>query len=119
MNHIELGKKGEDLAVNYLISKGYRVKTRNFRWDRGEVDLICESQNRLKIIEVKTRVSTCFGEPYLAVNRAKQKQIIRVANYYIQENNIDKEVDFDVVSIVLNASKMKIEHIENAFYPML
>jgi len=119
MNHIELGQKGEEIAINYLVSKGYQVKARNFRWNRGEVDLICESQNQLKIIEVKTRVSAYFGAPYLAVNRAKQKQIIRIANYYIQENQIDKEVEFDVVSIVLNSSKMELEHIENAFYPML
>ncbi|MDG1147201.1 MAG: YraN family protein [Crocinitomicaceae bacterium] len=119
MNHIELGQKGEEIAVTYLVSKGYIIKARNFRWNRGEVDLICESQNRLKIVEVKTRTSNYLGEPYLAVNRSKQRQIIRVANYYIQENKIDKEVEFDVVSIVLNATKTKVEHIENAFYPML
>ena len=43
MNHIELGQKGEEIAVTYLVSKGYIIKARNFRWNRGEVDLICES----------------------------------------------------------------------------
>jgi putative endonuclease len=119
MNHIELGQKGEDIAVNYLISKGWEIKSRNFKWRKGEIDIICEAQNRLKIIEVKTRNSNYFGEPFLAVNRAKQRQIIGVTNQYIQANEIDKEVEFDVISIILNESKMKLEHIENAFYPTL
>lgn len=119
MNHIELGQKGEEIAVNYLISKGWKVRSRNFRWKRGEVDIICENHKCLKIVEVKTRFSNYFGEPYLAVNRSKQKQIIAIANHYIQYNMLDMDVEFDVVSIILNQSKMKLEHIENAFYPTL
>ncbi len=119
MDHIELGKKGEDIAARYLTSKGWKVLEQNFKWNRGELDLICKIGTLIKVVEVKTRNSNYFGEPYLAVNRKKQKQIISVANYYVQKNSIDLEVEFDVVSIVLNQSKMKLDHIENAFYPML
>ncbi|MCH2229677.1 MAG: YraN family protein [Crocinitomicaceae bacterium] len=119
MDHIALGKKGEDVAANYLTSKGWVVLERNYKWNRGELDLICSDQSSLKIVEVKTRNSNYFGEPHMAINRKKQRQIISIANQYVQQNNLDLEVEFDVISIVLSQSKMKLEHIENAFYPML
>ncbi|MGB0914504.1 MAG: YraN family protein [Crocinitomicaceae bacterium] len=119
MDHIELGRKGEEIASNYLRTKGWEILSSNYKWNRGEVDLVCKVDSCLKIIEVKTRNSSYFGEPHNAVNRKKQKQIIQVANHYIQENSIDLEVEFDVISIVLNQTKMELEHIENAFYPML
>lgn len=118
MNHIELGQAGEDVAVNYLCTKGYEVIERNYKWKNSEVDIICKKGRCVIVVEVKTRNSTALGEPYISVTRSKQRQIIKVTNHYIIENNIEEDIQFDVVSIILNQHQTKIEHIENAFYPI-
>lgn len=118
MNHIELGQAGEKLAVNHLISKGHKILATNYTFKKSEVDIVSMIDSFLVVTEVKTRNSEALGQPYLAVNRSKQRQIIKVSNHYISENNIDNEVRFDVVSIILNQNRMKLEHIEDAFYPI-
>jgi len=118
MNHIELGKRGEEVAVNHLCTKGYEVVERNYKWKNSEVDIICKKNNLLIVVEVKTRNSLALGEPYLSVTRSKQRQIIKVTNEFIQSNNVSLDVQFDVISIILNQHQMQIEHIENAFYPI-
>ena len=67
------------------------------------------------IIEVKTRQTAEIGEPWEAVTKAKQKIIVQVANNYIQKNNLDIDTRFDIISIVHNSFRTKIEHIEDAF----
>jgi len=117
MNHIELGNKGEQYAVNHLMNNGYTILDTNYRFKHSEIDVICEKDNALIVVEVKTRQTATIGEPYRAVTFAKQRQIIKVTNQYIIKNNIDKEVRLDVISIVLNQFGMRLEHIENAFQP--
>ncbi len=118
MNTAELGIYGENLAVNYLIKKGYRIIERNYRFKKNEVDIICLDNEILVIVEVKTRQTAEIGEPWRAVTRNKQKQIIQVANHYLQYNQIDRETRFDIVSIVHNSYRTDIEYIPDAFYPL-
>lgn len=118
MNHVELGKNGEDLAVNQLIKKKHKILERNYRFGKMELDVISKVDDIVVITEVKTRNSEVFGAPYLSVGKSKQRNIIKVANQYIQSKSIDNEVRFDVISIVLNSSKRVIEHIEGAFCPV-
>jgi putative endonuclease len=115
--HNELGQLGEDLALKHLLEKGYRLLARNFRFKHLEIDLIMQDEDKLVFVEVKTRQTAEIGEPYLAVTRTKQKQIIKVANWYIIENDLHNESRFDIVSIVHNSYRTAIEHIENAFTP--
>lgn len=117
MTHIELGMLGEKMALHFLQKKNYTIHTCNYRYKKNEVDIIAENEGKLIVIEVKTRETAEIGEPYKAVTRSKQRQIINVANHYIIENSIDLETQFDVVSIVHNSYRTKIEHIENAFFP--
>ncbi|MCX6297043.1 MAG: YraN family protein [Bacteroidetes bacterium] len=72
----------------------------------------------LVIAEVKTRKSNYFGEPESFVTKQKQKNLIKAANEYILRNNLDLEVRFDIVSVVLNDISA-VKHIEDAFYPLL
>lgn len=118
MNHIELGQEGERIAVNHLVNKGFDIVDRNYKWKNSEVDIICKKDNVLIVVEVKTRNSIALGEPYLSVTRSKQRQIIKVTNHYIEQKNVQEEIQFDVISIILNQHQTKIEHIENAFYPI-
>lgn len=119
MDHIELGKTGENLAANHLVKQQFNILCRNYRWKKAEIDIICEKEGLLIIVEVKTRATAIFGEPYQAVTRSKQRQLIKATNQYIQENDSELEVRFDVVSIIHNQYRTELEHIEGAFYPLV
>ena len=117
--HNDLGKKGEEIAAAYLEKKGYRILEKNWRQWRNEIDVVAMDGKCLVIIEVKTRQSNFFGEPEIAVTRDKQKSLIRAANDYIRYKNIDCEVRFDILSVIISKTAEKIHHIEDAFYPTL
>lgn len=119
MTHIELGILGEQLAVQFLRKKNVQIRDCNYRYKKGEIDIVAETDELIIVYEVKTRETAEIGEPYKAVTRSKQRQIVKVTDAYIKANNIDKEVQFDVISIVHNSYRTKIEHIEDAFFAML
>ena len=116
--HNELGKKGEDLATQFLIKKGYKILSRNYRFKKLEIDIIAEYKNELIIVEVKTRASRFLAGPEETVTKGKQKSIIKAANQYIIEHEVDLETRFDIISIILNQKETSIEHLEDAFYPL-
>jgi len=117
MSYDLLGKWGEAYALNYLSELGYTLKARNYKFNRMEIDLVLTDHDILVVVEVKTRHSAELGEPWRAVNLAKQKQIIRVANYYTKSIQWPHEVRFDVVSIVHNSNHTDLTHIKDAFSP--
>jgi len=117
MTSQDLGKLGESLAENYLSLKGFQIIDRNVRFKKWEVDLIAEHLGKLIMIEVKSRQTGLIGEPWRAVTRSKQRQIIKVADHYLKQRLIEKEVRFDVVSVIHNTFATQIEHIPDAFYP--
>lgn len=118
MTQQELGVFGEQLAHKFLKEKNYRILTTNFRCGKLEADIVCLADDKLIVVEVKTRHTAEIGEPWRAVTRSKQRQIIKVANHYIVENDIHLETRFDIVSIVHNGYRTDIEHIEDAFSPV-
>ncbi len=117
----ELGAKGEEVAVSYLKSKGYRIVERNYRIRFGEIDIIAEQGDDLVFIEVKTRSGTLFGSPFESVTKQKQKQLSKVALEYISKQGFhDRPARFDVVGIELQkGSEMfqdaAVELLQNAF----
>jgi len=115
----ELGKQGENIAVRYLRSKGYRILEQNWRFGKNEIDIIAEEGEYLVIVEVKTRQTNKFGEPETFVNKQKQRLLIRAANVYINYKNIQKETRFDIIGILLKNNKARIKHLVDAFYPTL
>ncbi len=117
MTHLELGIFGENHARDFLLAKGYRILASNFRCGKLELDLVCEKDNKLVVVEVKTRETAEIGEPWRAVTRTKQKQIIKASNFYIEQHNVQLETQFDVISIVHNSFRTELEHIEDAFSP--
>jgi putative endonuclease len=120
MTHTELGQHGENLAAEHLRQLGYQIIERNFRFKKTEIDNIAlKDETTLIVCEVKTRVTAEIGEPYKAVTRRKQKQIILTADYYVRMKNLLIDIQFDIISIVHNSFRTKIEHIPNAFTPML
>jgi putative endonuclease len=118
MNHIELGQRGEVIALNHLLTKGHQLVETNFKFKKSEIDIVTKNNGLLVVTEVKTRNSTALGAPHSSITRSKQRQIIKVANHFIETRGIEGEVRFDVISIILNKNEMHLEHIEDAFYPL-
>jgi putative endonuclease len=117
--HNELGKKGEEIALEHLRKLGYLILERNWRAGHNELDIIARDKEFLVIVEVKSRQNSHFAEPEEAVGRDKQNALIRAANAYIYKHNINLETRFDIISIVHNAKETRINHIKDAFYPRL
>jgi putative endonuclease len=116
MEKKELGKKGEEIALRFLKKKGYRIIEKNYVCKMGEMDIIAKEKDTLAFIEVKTRTSTTFGPPQLAVNSSKQRQLSKVALYFLKEKGIeDVKARFDVVAILLGPKGEEIELIRDAF----
>ena len=116
MNKRARGTLGEGVAAHYLVKKGYRIVEQNFRFDRGEIDIVADDRGTLVFVEVKARRSKTFGEPEDAVTPKKRKQIRKVAEGYLFTHDIDgRECRFDVVTILYRGDQVEIRHIENAF----
>lgn len=116
MQKKELGKKGEEIALRFLKKNGYRILEKNYVCKMGEMDIIAKEKDTLVFIEVKTRTSTEFGPPQLAVNSRKQKQLSKVALNYLNEKRLkDVKARFDVVAILLRQKGEEIELIRDAF----
>lgn len=114
--HNELGKKGEQLAVDFLIENNYSIVERNYRFEKAEVDIIAKKEDILAIVEVKTRSTTDFGNPQDFVKPKQIKNLVKAVNEYVTINDLNAEVRFDIIAIVKEKGNFNIEHLENAFY---
>lgn len=114
--HNDFGKKAEELAVTYLKENGYKILVTNFRFQKAEIDIIAEKNNIITIIEVKARSTDAFILPYEAINKKKIKLIVLAANNYLETMNLNKEVQFDIISILPDQnSNLIINHLKSAF----
>ena len=114
--HNELGEKGEQLAVDFLIKNGYTIRDKNWRYQKAEVDIIAEKDGILAAIEVKTRSTTDFGNPQDFVNQKKIKLLVAAIDEYVTSKDLDVEVRFDIIAIVKEDATFNLEHLEDAFY---
>lgn len=119
LSTVEIGKNGEDLAVEYLVNKGYKILERNWRSGHKEIDIIAMDGDTLVVVEVKYRKSLDFGDPDIAVGVMKQRMLIYAAEAYLNYRNLDVEVRFDILSMVITPQGENIEHIEDAFVPVI
>lgn len=116
-HHNELGKKGEQIAMEYLRQNNYKLLEVNWRHEKEEVDIIAMDGGELVIVEVKTRSTDYFGDPEEAVNAAKENHLITAAEAYLDEKELDLDVRYDIISIILKHNNPEIRHIEDAFFP--
>jgi len=112
--HNELGKKGEKLAIDFLLKNGYKILETNYRFLKAEVDIIAQKNEVLAVVEVKTRSSDYFGNPQDFVNPKKIKLLLSAIDHYVIEKDLDVEVRFDIIAII-HQKTIKIEHLEDAF----
>ncbi len=115
--HNELGVKGEITALEFLQKKGYTILEINWHFNHAEVDIIAKQNNTIVFVEVKTRSTDHFGYPESSVDIAKQKNLALAAEEYLDRNNIEMDVRFDIISIVMKNGKPDIYHLEDAFFP--
>lgn len=116
MQNKQIGFVGEQLASEYLLKNKFQIIERNYfsRW--GELDIIAEKNNILVFVEVKTRKSNEYGNPYEAVQYFKIKHILRTIKHYILSLNLyQKKCRLDVISVELNSNNTlnKLRHYEN------
>jgi len=111
----EIGRKGELLAAEYLINRGYQIIQKNFRKNRKEIDIIAQINNTIVFVEVKTRLSERFGPPEDSIDDRKIENILDCANDYIQETLWKGEIRFDIIT-VKSSDWSILNHIQDAFY---
>ncbi len=115
--HNETGKKGEDLAADFLQNEGFQILERNWKNRFEEIDIIAIENDLLVIVEVKTRSSIAFGKPEESVGLRKQRLLVNAAEAYIKKYNSERETRFDIISVVTNGTGANIQHIRHAFSP--
>jgi putative endonuclease len=115
-DHNELGKLGEQKAVDFLHAKGYQIVDRNWYFHHKEVDIIAFDGQVLVIVEVRTRTSSLVVHPRESISPLKVRYLVLAADAYVRYNKIDNRIRFDIVTCLpANGTHWKIEHIEGAF----
>lgn len=114
--HNDLGKIGEDLAVDYLQKNGYEILETNWTFQKAEVDIIAQKDNILAIVEVKTRSSLDFGLPQDFVKPKKIQLLVKAVNEYVISKNLDIDVRFDIIAVHKEGQSFDLEHLIDAFY---
>ena len=116
-NRLTKGRKGEEMARNYLKENGFIILHVHWQHGHKELDIVAERGNMLHIVEVRSRTTPFLVEPSQTVQYEKQKNVITAARAYIYKYRVVKEVQFDIVSVIYGHGGTEIEYIPRAFYP--
>lgn len=118
--HNEKGKLAEDLALEFLVAKGYDILEKNWRTRKAEIDLIAKHNGSLIFIEVKSRKNADFGDPAIKVNARKKALLFSAASQYMEQINYEWTIRFDIITIILrDKNSFEVEHYVDAFFPGL
>lgn len=115
--HNDFGTQGEDIAIDYLRTKGYTILDRNWRSGHKEIDIVARKDDIIVFVEVKARANLFYGNPEDAITKRKMHLLVLAADAYLRCNVIDLEVRFDVITISGAINKPVIKHYERAFRP--
>lgn len=117
VKHSKIGTKGEQIAADFLLKKGYHILHRNWRSGKKELDIIAFKDNMVVVAEIKTRTNFDFGFPEEAVNKKKQQYLKSAGEAFMQAHPEYMQIRYDIISILLNGDAIKeILHFEEAFY---
>lgn len=115
---VKKGNLAEELAASWLEDHGFKIRERNYRIGHKEVDIIAESREKLHVVEVKSLTAPSLLNPSARVDLRKQTLLSSAASYYIKANGISKEVQFDIISIIVYPDRQDLEYLPNAFWPI-
>lgn len=118
LSRTECGRRGEDEALAYLLGKGMRLRHRNWRSGRNELDLVMEDGRSIRIVEVRSRTLPAAVPPQETVGTGKQRRLIRAAAAYAGRYRIRKEIVFDIVSVLFAQGTVRILYFPDAFLAM-
>ncbi len=109
-----LGLKGEQIAKKYLLKKGFKILETNYQCRFGELDLIAKDKSSLVFCEVKTRSKGMIAPPQESVTPAKQRKMIKTAQFWLMEHPVDLDLRFDVLAVSPDSlGRWTVEHLEN------
>lgn len=114
--HNELGKLGEEMAVEFLKKEGYTILQTNYTFQKAEIDILAQKAAVLAVVEVKTRSSLDFGLPQDFVKPKKIQLLVKAVDAFVTQNDLDLEVRFDIIAIHKEDKSFVIEHLIDAFY---
>lgn len=109
----EIGQKAEEQALQYLLSNGYTLRARNYRYKNSEIDLILFESKTLVFVEVKYRSTNHFGHPEEFVSDNQKHTILKGAEHYITDLDWSGPIRFDIIAV---DAQFNITHFEDAFY---
>ena len=122
MRKSDTGRRGEELALAWLLERGFRLLDRNWRSRHKEIDLLMERDGRLHVIEVKTLTAPMSAQlaiqPFEKVDGAKRRNLAEAARRYAAEKRFDGEIQFDIVSVILDGDQARVDYIPEAFFPI-
>jgi len=114
--HINFGRRGEKLAVEFLDELDVEILATNYRWSRAEVDIIARTEKILHFVEVKTRAWQDWDDALSAVTIKQQNRVMKAASRYMEDQDYDGDFQFDVVVVLIDAGdNIKIKWVKDAF----
>jgi len=113
--HNKFGKQGEKVAVEYVTALGYKVLEVNYRLHPLEADIIAMDGDMVVFIEVKARQTDEYGHPIEFITGKKEKNLIHIADYYLQYKLPGKDGRFDVITLLQKDGSFQLEHFKEAF----
>jgi putative endonuclease len=120
MTSVARGRRAEEAAADYLLSRGWEVLARNYRTPVGEIDLVCAEGETLVIVEVKARSGGLFGEPLESIGPRKERRLRAAAAWWMAEQaRVGRQVRFDVVVVLLESDGrlFSLEHLGDILSP--
>jgi len=106
---VEIGTYGERVAAAFVRRHGYRVLTRNFKTERGEIDLVCRHGDVLAFVEVRTRAGDLFGRPSESIDARKEEALRSAAHDYLRLlDRDDITYRFDAVEVRMRAGEVPV-----------
>lgn len=115
--HNESGNRAEEIALAYLRNQGYTIRETNWRYYSKEIDIIAEKDNKIIILEVKSRSERNYESVSELFSKRKMKNMVEAAEAYILKKNLFMEVRFDFFVVVFGQRGPRTEHIPGAFIP--
>lgn len=109
MKTVEIGKIGEEKAVEFLRKNRYKIIERNYRTKIGEIDIIARKNREIVFIEVKLRTSNKFGLPQESVNKKKIEKIEKISQIYLNSKKINLPYRFETLSIIKDGENLNFE----------
>ena len=115
-DHIIFGKRGEALAIDFLVELEVEILAQNYRWSRAEVDIIAKQESCMHFIEVKTRAWQDVDEALSSVSLKQQHRIMKAASRFMEDHEYDGDFQFDVIVVLIDAGEnTKIKWVQDAF----